>query len=248
VDKTGDLAIRVRDMFASSPWEARGRIESFLLEELEDLDPLARLEMAKGIRASLAAEPLGSAPRLPEESGVLGTLMSLLLGDRVPDQDMNSQEFLEQLGHSLNTLFDTLNELVQTVEHNLKGRQDESATIRTVIASEVSGKGSARPLHEHLDQIREAFLVAHKSFQESSAEVMREVLRALSPEKLESKAGGGLRFGALKKAELFDLYKAQYENIVMWFETGRYRDHLLREFEKSCQRFLKPLAESTLNK
>jgi hypothetical protein len=236
VDRTDDLAVRVRDMFAASPEAARGRIESLLLQELQDLDPKARLEEARRIRSSLADAPPGSPGPLPEDSGVLGTLMSLLLGNRMPDQDLSSQEFLEQLGHSLNTLFDTLNELVQTVEHNLKGRQDESATIRTVIASEISGKGSARPLHEHLNQIKEAFLVAHKSFQESSAEVMREVLRALSPEKLESKAGGGLKFGALKKAELYDLYKAQYENIVMWFETGRYRDHLLREFEKSCQK------------
>jgi len=238
VDKAGDLALRVRDMFESSPRGSRERIESFLLQEMKDLNPQARLEMAEQTRARLAAEPVRKETRLPEDSELLGTLVSLLLGNRITDLDLNSQEVLEQLTHSLNTLFDTLNELIQTVEHNLKGRQDESATIRTVIASEVSGKGSARPLHEHLNQIREAFLVAHKGFQESSTEVMREVLKALSPEKLESKAGKGLRFGTLKKAELFDLYKAQYENIIMWFETGRYRDHLLREFEKSCQRLL----------
>ncbi len=237
MDRAENLAARVREIFQSSPDQPRGRIESFLAQELGDLDSQSRLEVVKAVRLKLASPRPAPESSAVGDQDVLSRLMSLLLGSRISDESLSSPDVLAQLGKSLNVLFDTLNELIQTVEENLKGRPDTSATIRTVIASEVSGAETSRPLHEHLNQIKEAFLVAHKSFLESGSGVMREVLDALSPEKLETKVGGGLKFGALRKAQLFELYKAQYENIVMWFETGRFRDYLVREFEKNCERF-----------
>jgi len=235
MDKAEELAARVKELFRSSPDHPREMIETFLSGELKGHDRETRLEMLQRIRSTLARETSVQSPPCPEDPAILNRLAPLLLGNRLSKEDLCSSEVLEQLSASLNTLFDTLNELIHTVEENLQGRADESATIRTVIASEVSGTAKTRPLHEHLSQIKEAFLVAHTSFQESSTALMQEVLQALSPQALERKSGGGLKFGALKRADLYEIYKNEYENIRIWFETGRFRDRLLHEFEKSCQ-------------
>jgi hypothetical protein len=234
--KAKSLAGEVRKLYRSDPDRAKERIEGFLARELGHLDQEEQLSWLGTIREAVAGALDRPRKQSVEDPEVLDRLLQLLLGERFSAKEMSSPEVLEQLSSSLNRLFDTLNELTQTVEQNLKGRAEASATIRTVIASEMSGTGRSQTLPEHLDQIKEAFLIAHQGFQESGAEIMRQVLAALSPEKLASKAGGGLKFGALKKAELFELYKEQFENVTMWFETGRFRDHLLREFEKSCRR------------
>ncbi len=236
--KAERLAVEVSELHAAAPHRAKGRIEALLRRELHNLEPDEQLAWLRTIRAALDAPSDSQQRQSDDNPEVLGRLVKLLLGGRLTPESLSSPKVLDQLSDSLNRLFDTLNELTQTVEQNLKGKAQESATIRTIIASEMSGAGEVQPLPEYLDQIKEAFLIAHKGFQESSSEVMREVLGALSPEKLASKAGGGLKFGALKKAELFELYKEQFENVTMWFETGRFRDHLLREFEKSCRRLL----------
>jgi hypothetical protein len=40
----------------------------------------------------------------------------------------------------------------------------------------------------------------------------------------------------MKKAEYFDTYQNKYETLKKWFESGRFMEDLLREFENNCHR------------
>jgi hypothetical protein len=44
-----------------------------------------------------------------------------------------------------------------------------------------------------------------------------------------------LKFGPMKKAEMFDIYEQRYGKIQKWFSSGRFMEDFLREFEKNCQ-------------
>jgi hypothetical protein len=49
--------------------------------------------------------------------------------------------------------------------------------------------------------------------------------------------GSGLKIGPLRKAEDFDILKEKIERIQRWFESGRFMEDFLREFENNCQNF-----------
>ena len=91
-------------------------------------------------------------------------------------------------------------------------------------------------LQNYLDQIQEAFLVAHKAFQEAAQTKVGEILKELSPDHFEASEGGWLKFGPFRKAELFEIYKEKFQACKSWFESGRFMEELLREFEKTCQK------------
>jgi hypothetical protein len=61
------------------------------------------------------------------------------------------------------------------------------------------------------------------------------VLRVLDPEQLAAEVGKRLKFGPMKKAEMFDIYEQRYGKIQKWFSSGRFMEDFLREFEKNCQ-------------
>jgi hypothetical protein len=44
-----------------------------------------------------------------------------------------------------------------------------------------------------------------------------------------------MRFGALRKAELYDIYEQKFEECRIWYETGRFLQDLQRAIEKYCQ-------------
>lgn len=72
-------------------------------------------------------------------------------------------------------------------------------------------------------------------------QVKADVLRLLTQSEgylnsLEAERGGGLRFGPLRKAELYEIYKEKFSQFKGWFESGSFMEELLREFEKTCQR------------
>ena len=176
---------------------------------------------------------------LPFQSEESTRLVSLLLGKQISIADLSSAELSDKLAQALNTLFNTLNQIIGVINTTLLGQRAEQETIRQIIGMHIGGGAGDTSLQNYLDRIQDAFLTAHKAFGQATQGLIREVLAELDPAKIESSTGKGLKFGPLRKAELFDSYKEKFRTIREGFESGRLMDEFLREFEKICQKLYK---------
>jgi hypothetical protein len=231
------LAESVHAAYRSDPAGAAARIERIFGEKLAGASPEERMKAVREIRSRCVSSP-GSAPagHVAQE---WTRLAALLLGDRVDAAKLPPGELSEKLAASLNTVFDSLNAIVGGINTMLLGKKEELETIRFIIGSDLGGKKASGSLQEYLDRIQEAFAVAHRAFQEAAERKTGELLDELSPENISSKAEGGLKFGPMRKAELWDIYEERFRMVKKALESGRLRESLLREFERSCQKMYK---------
>jgi hypothetical protein len=234
-----ELLRGIQTIYKSDPSRAEGLMEKYLEQKLKGFLPAERMTILEEL--ALRFENVGPQTRanlspLPEE---FTRFFSLLLGHQISSQDLSSSLFWEKFASSLNTIFDTLNQIVGVIHANLLGQRTALETIRQIIGSSWEKEGKPESLQGYLDQIREAFLVSHRAFQQAALNQMRAVLAELEPERLEAEGEGGLKFGPFLKAELFEAYKQRFKKVLSWFDSGRFREELLREFEKNCQKFLK---------
>lgn len=209
-------------------------VEAYLDEQMAGLGGQARIAALQAV-----VDRLGDScpPCLPDETdeAVLTRVCSLLLGRRVSMDDLSSNELLEKLAESLNTIFNTLNQLISVINMSFTGEGSPEQTIRQVIGFRLEGEGQGRSLESYLDQISNAFLTAQQSFKEAAYAKVKQVLTVLDPEQVASEVGKGLKFGPMKKAEMFEIYEERYGKIQKWFSSGRFMEDFLREFEKNCQ-------------
>jgi hypothetical protein len=182
----------------------------------------------------------GAAPAAAKRRETIDRLLARLLGKEPASLEAGPEEFAERIAKALNTVFDSLNGIIGTINATLLGRRAEMETIRHVIGSSIEGAAGAQSIDDYLDQIQRAFLVAHQAFQEAARTKAGQLLAELDPSKVETEAEGSLKFGALRKAELFDIYKDKYGTCRRWLDSGRFTEELLREFEKSCRRLYTP--------
>ena len=230
----------VRAAYRSDPAGAAARIERILGEKLAGASPEERFGAVREIRARCVSSRPSPGPVPAGNVAQEWTrLAALLLGGRVDVATLPPGELSEKLAASLNTVFDSLNAIVGGINATLLGKKEELETIRFIIGSDLGGKKASGSLQEYLDRIQEAFAVAHRAFQEASEKKTGELLDELSPENISSKAEGGLKFGPMRKAELWDIYEERFRAVKKALETGRLRESLLREFERSCQKMYK---------
>jgi hypothetical protein len=209
-------------------------LEAYLDQEMAGLDLQARIDALQAVVDGLAPTcPPMPASETDEE--VLTRVCSLLLGRKVSMDDLSSSELLEKLAESLNTIFNTLNQLISVINMTFTGEGSPEQTIRQVIGFRLEGEGQGSSLETYLGQISNAFLTSQQSFKEAAYAKVRQVLRVLDPEQLAAEVSGGLKFGPMKKAEMFDIYEQRYGKIQKWFSSGRFMEDFLREFEKNCQ-------------
>jgi len=230
-----EVVEEVRSIYRADPSRAETVIERHLQERLKDLGPTERIEfLARLIQAFAGKAPAsGAAPALHPQ--VLSRLFSLFLGERIGALDLSSAELLDRLARSLNTVFEHLNEIVSVIHSTLLGRRSELETIRQIIGTNLQGEGGGTSLEGYLGQIREAFLTSHLAFQQTARTIVEKILRELDPEHLGDEESGGLKFGPLRKAGLFDAYQEKFQKVRQWFGSGRFTEEILREFEKACQ-------------
>jgi hypothetical protein len=234
------LAESVRAAYRSDPAGAAARIERMLGEKLAGASPEERIAAVREIRGRCGSSRPSTGPTpAGNVAQEWARLAALLLGDRVDTAKLPPGELSEKLAGSLNTVFDSLNAIVGEINAKLLGKKEELETIRFIIGSDLGGWKASSSLQEYLDRIREAFAVAHRAFQEASDRKTGELLDELSPENISSKAEGGLKFGLMRKAELWDLYEERFRTVKKALESGRLRESLLREFERSCQKMYK---------
>ena len=229
------LADEIREIYESDRLQAEPLIEAYLDKRLNGFTASERLVLLKRLGAEFA--PGSSISADPEkDKDVLSRLFSLLLGKKASRADLSSAELLERLAESLNTIFDTLNELVSVINATLVGQGTGEETIRQVIGFHLEGEGQATSLETYLGQIKKAFLIAHQAFKKAAHTKVSEILVELDPERIAATCGGGLKFGPLRKAECFEIYEEKFRMCKKWFESGRFMEEFLREFEKNAKR------------
>ncbi|MFH1147862.1 MAG: type VI secretion system-associated FHA domain protein [Pseudomonadota bacterium] len=228
------LAGEIRDLFRSDPSRAEVLLEHYVEEQLQDRPLTERLdflgELIGRFKAGACRVSLDS-----DHAKEVSQLLSQFLGKSFALSELSSADLLEKLAQSLNTVFDAINNVVGGIRGMLLGENSEIETIRLIIGSHLQGKRPAESLESYCGQIRETFSLAHRAFQEAATTRVREVLAELDPAAIEKEGTAGLKFGPLRKAEFFQVYKERYSKCKEWFESGRFNHDLLREFERVCQ-------------
>lgn len=234
-----ELANEIRAINRSYPSHSEASIEKYLGQRLQGVSPTERMIVLE----KLARQFKGFSPEIKLNLGLepeaFSKLFSLLLGKKISPSDLSSEELLEKLAHSLNTVFDTLNQIISVINTTLLGKKDELETIRQIIGSDLKEEGEKTSLQSYLNQIQEAFLVAHKAFQQAAQTKLGQILSVLDPDNIAAAKEGGLKFGLFRKAELFDIYQEKFQGCKDWFESGRLMGELLREFENVGQKLYK---------
>lgn len=233
------LADAVRMIYRSGPTNSEDLIEKHLDAELGEIPMEEKLVLLKKLRVQF--ESPGSVPesRRDLEDEVLSNLFSLLLGRRVAQTDLLSTELLEKLAESLNTIFDSLNELVGVIRSTFMGGGEELQTIRQIIGSGLGGERESMSLRSYLDQIKDAFLLVNRAFRITARNEVGKILVEMDPERLADETERGIKFGFMRKAELFEIYQRKFEQARKWQASERITEEFSREFEKVCQELYK---------
>ena len=121
------------------------------------------------------------------------------------------------------------------IDSTLLGKVRGEETIRQVIGFHLEGQDQTKSLESYLGQINKAFLQAQQASKNAAHQMTGKILQELDPEKISQEAGGRLKFGPLRKAELYDIYEQKIKNCRQWYESGRFMQDLQREFEKNCR-------------
>jgi hypothetical protein len=232
------LAHEIRRIYGANPRQAESAIEFFLAHQLAAIPDNEKISILASLTSQFDSSMPKAADARPEtdsEEAVFNGIFSLLLGREVSNANLSPTEIMERLSESLNTIFGTLNRLIQNINTTLLGGTPGEETIRHVIGSQLEGQEPQVSLEEYLGRIDRAFFVSHQAFKQAAHTLVLKMLREIDPEKIAAEAGQSLKFGALKKAEYFGTYETKFSTIKKWFESGRFMEDLLREFENNCQ-------------
>lgn len=227
------LADRIRQIHASDPLGAEKAIEGFLEGSLAGIPKDEKIkvlgELIRNFESSVAGE-------VCMDQVVLTRICSFLLGKKVSQAELSSAELLQRLADSLNTIFDMLNQLVSVINRTFLGERQGVETIRQVIGFHLEGEDNAKSLESFLGQINKAFLSAQEAFKMATEKKVREILVEFDPEQIARASGGRFKLGPMRKAESFELYADKFKTLRKWFDSGRFMEEVLREFENNCQK------------
>ena len=230
-----ELAEQIRGLYAEHPDQAEERIEALLKNRLA-MQGTAEGEVALRQMIQLFRKTPQNAASV--DSQIMTRMFSLLLGRKVEPDDLSSAALLERLAESLNTIFNALNQLISVINIAFSGgSQRGDQTIRQFIGFHLEGEDQTKSLEDYLGQINQAFLMTHEAFKKAAQSRVRQILHALDPANIAAERSSGLKLGPLRKAEDFDILKAKIERIQKWFDSGRFMEDFLREFESNCQQF-----------
>jgi hypothetical protein len=230
------MAGEIRIIYESDSQRAETLIETYLGQRLNEYLPDEKIAILEELSARFETIAQDYDRCDVAASEVLLPVYSLLLGEKIDVGDLSSTQINEKLALAMNTVFDTINQIIRVIHKTLLGEKAEVQTIREVIGSQIEGECGRDSLKCYLDQIQEAFLMAHRAFQEASRAQIEQVLNELDPSRISDTVRHGLKFGPLYKAELFEVYKERYRGCRAWFESNRSTQDILREFEKICQK------------
>jgi len=172
---------------------------------------------------------------LIQDDHVLARVIKLLLGRDITQVDLSSEELLESLGESINTVFESLNQLISVINTTLMGKQDSDETIRQVIGYHIEGGQNTSTLENYIGQIGKAFFASQEASKKAAHSKVVQILEELSPEKIEKEADVS-RLSPRRKSKYYEVYELKFKKFEKWFESGRFMESFLREFERNCQK------------
>jgi predicted component of type VI protein secretion system len=152
----------------------------------------------------------------------------------VQETDLTDGTIQQRLTEALTTIFETLNQLIRTINLTLLEDGQTQETIRVLIGEQIGGSRDAASLKEHLNQIRTAFVSSHRAFKTAMQITVEKILTELDPEAQTEKDEGGFKFNPLRKADAYKRYTHTYKECRQWFDSGRCMEEFLRAFEKQC--------------
>lgn len=232
----GLLSSKICQIYASNPSLAEDRIEKFLEDSFPDFSHDQKIKSLKALIEEFKEDISCPDNDVNIDPEILTRIFSFLLGKKVSLADLQSTELLKRLAGSLNTIFDMLNRLIGIINMTFLGQHDGIETIRQVIGFHLEGENHSRSLESYLGQINEAFLISQKAFKIAAEKKVKEILMELAPEKISESLDSGFILGKSRKAKSFDLYTHRYNSFKEWFDSGRFMEEFLREFENNCQR------------
>ena len=231
----------IRKIYKSDRLKAETLIEIYLEERLKEFSDSDKLTVLEKLTAefNIAVSSRDSDLNIDEE--ILPKLCSLLLGRGISQDDMSSAELLQKLAESSNTIFDALNQLVGVINTTFLGKCTGDETIRQLINFHPEAEEShAMSIESYLEQIKKAFLIAHQAFKEAAYTEMDELLHELDPDQIKIAGTGAFKFGPFQKAFFFEIYEKKFDTCKKWFDSGRFMEKILKEFEKNSQKLFVP--------
>ena len=208
-------------------------IRELLDDRLGKLDPEERRQTVERLR-DYFGKPLPS----PTFSAILREVARMILGSEILDAgDLDDTEILERLQESFSTVFDALNQIVQSL-HGVSGpagRLTADKTIRMIISDRLSSEADTGNLsiQAYLDHINKAFESVKEAFEEALHDKIKEMLYEISPERLAEDLGKrALMLGPLYRAALFDRFENRYSHISQFVDQGHFTREVMLSFEK----------------
>ena len=229
------LTEEIKKLYSFSPAVAESSIEALLEGELEGGDIREKVAVIDSLKKNLIKKQEESEPATPVsiDTGIMEKLIPLILGRCA--STLPADVLPEKLAQSLNIIFDSLNTLIGLINATLGTPGEGDETIRHIIGTNLETAASGKSLEEHLGQVRKAFLITQQAFKDASKSVLGNVLTVLDPKQMEP-VQTGLKIGPLKKAESFEIFEGKYSKCRKWYDSGRFMEDLLRQFEKNCQK------------
>jgi hypothetical protein len=231
------MAARIRNIFQVHGEHSALPMEDYLQAELASFDVPDKIKvLEKLIHGFDSTNQNADRPAATSiDDHVLARVIKLLLGRDISPTDFNSDELLKSLADSINTVFESLNQLISVINTTLVGNQDSDQTIRQVIGYHLEGSPDTKSLESYIGQIGKAFFESQEAAKKAAHTKVMEILEELSPEKIKKDAGVS-KLTPLRKSKYYEVYEAKFEKFESWFESGRFMESFLREFEKNCQK------------
>ncbi len=239
------LCRQIEEIYSRSPERADLLIEQLLEQETDGTEDAQKIEILKLLVGRFKPEGISTENGTKEndiftkdlEKKILTDLYVLLIGRDVSNIELNSVELLQRLADSINTIFDILNKLINDINTILIGSESvETKTIRKLIGTYLEAQDTdATSLENYLGQIQQAFYTAHGSFQDSAKTIVGKLLNELNPENLD-KENKISKIDPRRKMKLYGLYELKYQKCNKWFNSNRFNQELLKEFERNCQK------------
>ena len=215
---------------------SQDQLDRYLTDALENVDQVCKIKVLDRLIDQLdnPDQRLGYGRSPGIDDHVLSRVIKLLLGRDISKVDLSSDELLESLAESINTVFESLNQLISGINTTLVGKQDPDQTIRQVIGYTIEGSSQARPLEAYIGQIGKAFFEAQEASKKAAHAKVQQILEELAPEKIAAESGGS-PIGPFRRSKNYEVYEQKFEKFRDWFESGRFMESFLREFEKNCR-------------
>ncbi|NNF99634.1 MAG: hypothetical protein HKM93_09670 [Desulfobacteraceae bacterium] len=225
----------IRKIYAADKENAEAGIEAYLRDTLSSRPDAKKITIVEQMARRFEARSIGLSAGAVLNQNIMEGIFSFLLGKNLSQVELSPDELMERMAESLNTIFDTLNQLVGSINTAFCGEHDSEETIRQVIGYHMGNTVTDNSLESYLAKITKAFLVAQQAFELAAETTIQQVVDDLNPERITASITGGLKIGPLQKAESFRLYRHKFEALRQWIDSGHYMKQVRSEFEKNCQ-------------